>query len=159
MWKMASTPPCLPLSLCKQVMTDVPLRLGWGVNALRWSAGSGSGCYCRLQVEFGVLHSARLPLRPCIFHGSVLYSLCASVEDSSLFHFGAFFFNLTWDLFSPLSSPSVPLSSLTSPSAGCISNDIMHLCSPTSQKLPKVSESHFVFVHFDVHPDVEKPIR
>lgn len=91
---MASTPPHLPVSFCKQVTMDAPLRLVWSVNALRWSAGSGSRCYCRLQVEFGVLHSARLSFWPCIFHGSVLYSPPGSVEDSSLFHFGSFFFFL-----------------------------------------------------------------
>lgn len=139
---MASTPPCLPVSFCKQVMMDVPLRLAWCVSAPRWSAGSGSGCYCSLQVEVCILHSPRLFLWPCIFHGCVLYSLGGSVEDSSLFHFGAFF-NLTWD-FCFHHHPH--LQSLCAPwHPPLLDVSVMTLCisSQTSHKLQKVSESHF----------------
>lgn len=136
---MASTPPRLPVSLCKQVTMDVALRLVWSVNAGRWSAGSGWGYYCRLQVGFGVLHSARLSLRPCIFHSSVLYSLCGSLEDSSLFHCGFFFFifNFTWDFIFVLHHLHLLHSLFTPWHSPLLVASVMTLCIPAHSHLKK----------------------
>lgn len=86
--------------------------------------------YCGLQVEVGSLSfsSPRLPAM-YISQDCLLYSVCGSVEHSSLFHFVAFF-NFSWDLFSTLRPPALPSLApvfLTTPSADWISNGIMHL--------------------------------
>lgn len=163
---------CLLLPIGKQdaAPLDWSQRLAWSLNVLRWSAGSGSGPVLWVTGRVWSLAFCSTPL-PAMYisQGYLLYSVCGSVEHSSLFHFVAFF-NFSWDFFfNPPPPPSpLPLSFLRTPSADWISNDIMHLAhwTPTSSKLicafttPSLDRQIFTLMPFsnNVQPFKNSPL-
>ena len=137
---MVSSHQCLPVCCCLGEQGGSPLdrsqRLAWSLNVLGWWAGSVSGPLLWVTGRvWSLAFCSTLPPAMYISQDCLLYSVCGSVEHSSLFHFVAFF-NFSWDFFffsflhpppPPPPPSSLPPSFLTTPSADWISNDIMHL--------------------------------
>lgn len=124
---------CLPVSCClgdqETTTLDRSSLLAWSLNVPGWSTGSGSGpvLWVTGRVWSLAFCSSLLPAM-YISQDCLLYSVCGSVEHSSLFHFVAFFnFSQSFLHSPPPPLPPLPPSFLTTPSADWISNGIMHL--------------------------------
>lgn len=100
---MVSSLLCLPVPCCLGVQETAALDrsqwLAWSLNVLGWSSGSGSGQVLWVTGRVWSLAFCST-LLPAIYisQDCLLYSVCGSVEHSSLFHFVAFF-NFSWDFF------------------------------------------------------------
>lgn len=100
---MVSSHQCLPVCCCLGEQGGSPLdrsqRLAWSLNVLGWWAGSVSGPLLWVTGRvWSLAFCSTLPPAMYISQDCLLYSVCGSVEHSSLFHFVAFF-NFSWDFF------------------------------------------------------------
>lgn len=148
---MVSSLLCLPVSCCPGEQEAAPLdrsqQLAWSLNVLRWSTGSGSGPL--LWVTGRVLSlSFCSPLLPAMYisQDCLLYSVCGSVEHSSLFHFVAFF-NFSWDFFSTLLLLHFPHFLQSSWQPPLLTESVMALCILHSEAFTKAN-THFCHLDF-----------
>lgn len=141
---MVSSFLCLPVSCClgehETAPLDRSLRLTWSLNVLGWSPGSGSGpvLWVTGRVWSLAFCSTLLPAM-YISQDCLLYSVCGSVEHSSLFHFVAFF-NFSWDFFFLAPSSSSSTTSLhPSWQPPLLTESVMTLCILHSEALSKAN--------------------
>lgn len=98
---MVSSLPRLPVCCCLGELETAPLDLSqwliWSPNVLSWSTGSGSRPVLWVTGRVWSLAFCSI-LQPVMYisQDCLLYSVCGSVEHSSLFHFVAVF-NFSWD--------------------------------------------------------------